>query len=110
MNFVGIYVEACTILCSHFLKKHISEMLTLYIFISELSIRRYTGISGTRHVGNKNLGAGRGATFTLLSGSVALRLLAQCPISVASVMEVFPRDGRELGIKLGRGPGGPSLE
>lgn len=79
-------------------------MLTLYIFISELSITRYSGISGTRHVGNKNLGAGMGATFTLLSGPVALRLRAQCPISVASTMEVFSRDGRELGIKVGKGP------
>lgn len=83
-------------------------MLTLYIFISEWNIRRYTGISGTRHVGNKSLGAGRGAIFTLLSGPVALRLLAQCPISISSIMEVFPRDGRELGIKLGEEVAGGS--
>lgn len=37
--------------------------------------------------------------FTLLSGPVALRLLAQYPISVASIMLVFPGEGRELGIK-----------
>lgn len=90
---------------SFFGKKNISEKLILYIFISELNIRRYTGISSIRHVGDKNLGAGRGATCTLLSGPIALRLLAQCLISVASIMEVFPRDGRELGIKLGRGSG-----
>lgn len=81
--------EVCTVLCSGCLKE-IYEMLTLYIFISELTLSGDTLRSQGQDMWETRIWEWEGCHLHLARGPSGPVAPGTCPMSEASIRAVFP--------------------